>query len=81
MFNDHYYVTSFLHNLIFYSHFVHEETGLERWSNLPNVMQLEARVNLMGKEHSLKIPNPSIVSAGSFLIAGYVLLCDLQDNL
>ena len=44
-------------------------------------MQLEARVNLMGKEHSLKIPNPSIVSAGSFLIAGYVLLCDLQDNL
>lgn len=53
---------SFLHNLIFYSHFIPEETGLERLSNLPNVIQLEARANLMEEKHNLKIPDPNIVS-------------------
>lgn len=44
---------------------------------MPNVMQLEARANLMGKGHSPKIPNPSIVSTGSIAGMPFSLVCKI----
>lgn len=49
---------------------------------MPNVMQLEARVNLIGEEYNLKVPDPSIVSSGPFLLAGmsFCLICKMIYN-